>query len=98
MISMNDICSAINNLQLISFSYHDFPRVVEPHTYGLDSKGHYALRGYQTGGRSESGELGWKLFHADEIRGLQTNEERFSGARRGYKRDDKAFDTIRCQL
>ena len=96
---MPDICQAINDLQLISFRYGGSDRVVEPHTYGIDSKRHYALRAYQVRGGSQSGEhKGWKLFHREEMHGVTVLLETFSGARRGYKRGDKAFDTIRCQL
>ncbi len=95
----SDICQAINSLQLISFRYGDSVRVVEPHAYGIDTKRHYALRAYQVRGGSQSGAgLGWKLFHRDEMYGVTVLLETFSGARRGYKRGDKTFDTIQCQL
>lgn len=91
--------SAIQNLQLLSFIYDGYSRVVEPHTYGIDTKGHLALRAYQVRGGSESGEyVGWKLFHVDEMRGLTVLSERFVGARPKYKRGDSAFFTIHAQL
>lgn len=94
-----DICQAINDLRLISFRYDGYSRTAEPHTYGVDSKGHYALRAYQISGGSQSGAgLGWRLFHRDEMHGVTVLPAKFSGARRGYKRDDEAFNTIRCQL
>lgn len=46
------IKTAIQNKQLLSFIYDGYPRVVEPHTYGLDKKGHPALRTYQIRGGS----------------------------------------------
>lgn len=93
------VCYAIHNKLKLSFVYDGYPRVVEPHTYGIDTRGHPALRAYQVAGGSESGEyVGWKLFHAHEMRGLQVLEEGFSGPRGGYKRGDKAFSHIQCQL
>lgn len=93
------IASAIQNLQLLSFTYDGFSRVVEPHTYGIDTKGHPALRAYQVRGGSESGEyVGWKLFHVNEMRGLTVLSEHFAGARPKYKRGDSAFSTIHAQL
>ncbi len=92
------ICNAINNKNTLSFTYDGYSRIVEPHTYGVDGKGHGALRAYQTSGGSESHELGWKLFHVNEIHGLVVLKTNFSGPRPGYKRGDKAFSTIRCQL
>ncbi len=96
---MSDICSAIDKSQLISFTYDDHSRVVEPHTYGENQKGNSALRGYQIRGGSESGEYhGWKIFLRDEMHGVTVLEEKFSGTRRGYKRGDRAFATIWCQI
>jgi hypothetical protein len=93
------IVSAIRDMQLLSFYYDGYPRVVEPHTYGVDSKGHGALRGYQIRGGSESGEyIGWKLFHISEIRQLTVLPEKFSGPRPKYSRGDRAFKIIRAQL
>ena len=96
---MTDICQAISDLQLISFIYDGQSRVVEPHTYGVDTKGHRALRAYQVRGWSKSSELPvWRFFHADRISGLTILQETFAGPRDGYKRLDAAFDTIQCQL
>jgi hypothetical protein len=93
------ISSSIKNLQLLSFTYDGFSRVVEPHTYGIDTKGHAALRAYQVRGGSESGEyVGWKLFHVNEMLGLTVLSEHFSCARPKYKRGDSVFSTIHAQL
>lgn len=93
------IPAAIHNKQLLSFNYHGYSRTVEPHTYGVDTKGHRALRAYQVGGSSDSGEFtGWKIFHVDEIMGMSALPAQFAGPRQGYKRDDKAFATIHAQL
>lgn len=93
------IPAAIQNKQLLSFTYDGYSRTVEPHTYGVDTKGHRALRAYQVGGGSDSGEFtGWKIFHVDEMRGLSTLPTQFPAPRRGYKRGDKAFATIHAQL
>lgn len=92
------ICDAIRNMQTLSFTYNGFRRVVEPHTCGMDTKGHEALRAYQTDGGSDSGELGWKLFHVREIQRLTVQQSTFSVPRPGYKRGDRGFSSIRCQL
>lgn len=92
------ICDAIRSMQTLSFTYNGFRRVVEPHAYGIDTKGHEALRAFQTTGGSESGELGWKLFHVREMHGLSTLQTTFSGPRPGYRRGDRGFSSIRCQL
>ena len=41
------ISIAIRDRQLLSFNYEGYGRLVEPHTYGVDSKGHPALRAFQ---------------------------------------------------
>lgn len=93
------IKTAIQNKQLLSFVYDGYSRVVEPHTYGLDKKGHPALRAYQIRGGSESGEyIGWKLFHVNEIRNLSVLQEHFTHARSDYKRNDSFFYSIYTQL
>lgn len=93
------ISSSIKNLQLLSFTYDGYSRIVEPHTSGVDTKGHPALRAYQVRGGSESGEyVGWKLFHVNEMRGLTVLAEHFVGARPKYQRGDSTFSTIHTQL
>jgi hypothetical protein len=93
------IPSAIRNRQLISFAYGGYQRTVEPHTCGVDTKGHQALRAYQISGGSESGEyVGWKLFHVSEMRSLTVLPQQFVGPRHGYKRGDRAFSVIHAEL
>ena len=96
---MSDICSAIEDLKLISFSYHGYSRVVEPHTYGEDKKGHRALRAFQVQGGSKSGRVpDWKPFHRDKMHGVTVLQETFAGQRDGYRKGDPFFSTILCEL
>lgn len=93
------IKAGIENKLRLSFSYDGFHRVVEPHAYGVDRKGHEVLRAFQVRGNSESGEYaGWKLLRVNQISGTAVLSGRFAGPRPGYKRGDKAFSTIWCQL
>ena len=41
------IINAINNMEILSFTYKGNPRVVEPHAYGMGSDGDDLLRAYQ---------------------------------------------------
>lgn len=94
-----NIKNAIQTKCLLSFVYDGFQRVVEPHTYGIDTKGHSALRAYQVRGGSESGEyIGWKLFHVDQMHQVTVVTQHFSGPRPKYTRGDKAFRVIHAQL
>ena len=93
------IAKAIHCRQLLVFIYAGLRRTVEPHTYGTDTKGHLALRAYQVGGGSDSGEhVGWKLFHVHEMLSLTVQPQSFANPRPGYKRGDKAFAKITAEL
>lgn len=93
------IATAIQRRSLLSFTYDGFRRTVEPHTYGMDTKGHMALRAYQVDGGSESGAyVGWKLFHVHEMLNVAIQAQTFASPRSGYKRSDKAFASITAQL
>lgn len=93
------ISDAIKTKSLLTFTYHDHPRIVQPHTYGIDQKGHKALRGYQIGGTSDSGRIpAWRIFHEEEIHFLKISTEKFLAPHHKYKRGDEFFATILCQL
>lgn len=93
------IATAVQGHNLLSFMYDGYRRTVEPHAYGTDKQGHSALRAYQVGGGSESGQyVGWKLFHTNEMHGVTVQPQTFAGPRPGYKRGDKAFASIKAQL
>lgn len=93
------VASAIRNRQLLSFTYAGFVRTVEPYTLGIDSKGHEALRAFQVGGGSKSGEtIGWKFFHVREMRNLAVLATQFSRPRPDYVRGDPAFRVIHAEV
>jgi hypothetical protein len=93
------ISQAIGGRNLLSFSYHGLPRVVEPHAYGTSTRGNDVIRCFQIGGESESGEaFGWKLMLVDEIEQLTVLEARFAGPRDGYKQGDRGMSRIYRQL
>lgn len=90
---------AIKEHHVLEFTYKGFRRIVEPHTYGVDTKGHRALRAFQIGGGSSSGSApGWKLFHVDDMNGVRTTGQRFDRARPDYSRGDCAFQVIYAEL
>jgi hypothetical protein len=92
------IATAINGLKLLSFVYEGHSRVLEPHTYGIDKKGHRALCAYQVRGGSRSGKLGWRVFHEREMQNIALLDESFASPRPGYKRGDTQFRSIIAQL
>lgn len=79
------IIDAIENRNLLEFSYNGHSRIVEPHTFGVSSKGNDSLSGYQVGGTSDQGIVpNWKLFTVSKIVGLKKSDKTFSGTRPGY--------------
>lgn len=93
------IRNAIANKQLLSFTYDGYPRVVEPHAYGITTKDNEALRCYQVRGSDKDGNsTGWHMMLIDKMSGVTMLEETFASARSGYKRDDKGLSTIYSQL
>ncbi|GIV04287.1 MAG: hypothetical protein KatS3mg015_3117 [Fimbriimonadales bacterium] len=100
LIAVNQtICAAIGSRRVLRFYYGGGPRTVEPHCYGRSRKGDELLRGYQTGGYSESREsVGWKLFHVSDISGLQLTGDSFVGPRAGYNPQDSAMEIVFCRL
>lgn len=93
------IAAAIHHRQLLRFTYAGHARVVEPHTYGIDSQGNTTLCGYQVSGGSDSGKpQGWKFFRVERMRDVSVLEKTFAAPRPEYRRDDNAFATIHAQL
>lgn len=93
------IYSAIQNCEQLSFTYDNYPRAVEPHTYGVTTKGNDTLRAYQVQGGHVSGDnQPWHLFTLSKMVGLKTTGIKFSGTRHGYKRQDSAMQRIYAQL
>ncbi len=93
------IINAINNMEILSFTYKDNYRVVEPHAYGMGSDGDGLLRAYQVGGYTSSGKLPeWRLFEVNKIYNLSPTGEKFNGARPNYHRNDQVMDHIYAQL
>jgi predicted DNA-binding transcriptional regulator YafY len=93
------IALAIQNRNLLSFTYDGFAREVEPHCLGIDKNGHSALRAYQVAGGSESGKyVGWKMFHVNEMHSLNVLSKTFQQPRNGYKRGDKDMMRIQAEV
>lgn len=90
---------AIRSRRVVTFHYDGLPRIVEPFLIGTTTAGRPALRGFQTGGGSQSGRVpGWHLFSLDKIVGLATCQKRFSGVRDGYNPSDKGMQTIGAHI
>lgn len=82
---INTIELAIENRSILAFDYEGTLRFVEPHCVGRGTKG-FLLRGFQTGGESDSINFGWKLFSFDKMSNV-----RLAPPRKGYKQGDRAM-------
>lgn len=94
----SEIVNAIRNKNLLEFYYDGGTRVVEPHCYGLTTKGSEGLRAYQVDGYSSSGKMGWKMFDMGKARSIKALNQSFSNPRSGYRRGDRGMGRIYCEL
>lgn len=76
------IRSAIENKELVEFTYRGFQRIAEPHVYGVH-KGKRQLLVYQTGGSTSSGKIpDWRKVSLDDISNFKVLAgQKFSGPR-----------------
>lgn len=93
-----DIVEAIENKKLIEFLYDGESRIVEPHCYGVTTKGNDAIRAFQVDGYSSSGKMGWKLYDLSKVDDLNISGKTFYSPRPGYKKGDRGMDDIYCEL
>lgn len=95
---MNDtIIKAIENQLLLTFDYEGYSRTVEPHCYGLTTKGNEAIRAYQVDGYSSSGRMGWKLYDLSKADNFEILDDVFE-TRDDYKQGDKGMSKIFIEI
>lgn len=95
----NEICNAIKNKKLLEFNYDGCYRLIEPHTFGVSSKGKDTLAAYQIDGTSLHGEVpDWKQFTISKIVDMIVLTKTFEKPRPGYKRGDSRMNSIYCEI
>lgn len=92
-----EIINAIKNQNVITFDYEGESRTVEPHCYGLTTKGNEAIRAYQIDGYSSSGELTWKMYTLSKADNIEVLDETFE-VRGDYKKGDKGMSRIFAEI
>ena len=97
---MNEIIiEAIENRKLLEFYYKNHYRIVEPHTFGISSKGNENLSAFQIDGTSERNNVpDWGLFSIDKIVALKILNESFWGTRPKYTKGDSRMIEIYKEL
>jgi hypothetical protein len=92
-------CAAMRNGVCLEVRYDGYMRIVEVHTVGATPAGHDVMRVWQVRGGSIHNEpVGWKLLRLDEVSSLRLLTEASRAPRAGYKRADRAMQTIYCQV
>jgi hypothetical protein len=75
------LCAAITERRLVAFDLDGFPRIAEPHDYGIID-GVARLFFYQIGGQSRSGRpIGWRWALLPKISNLHLLGDTFPGTR-----------------
>ncbi|GMR11531.1 MAG: hypothetical protein BMS9Abin28_2366 [Anaerolineae bacterium] len=93
------ICAAILKRAVVEFTYEGRTRMVEPYAHGISAAGNEVLRGYQTGGASQSGEpVAWKLFAVAEIINFRETRDTFTQSQLGYNPNDRGMSTVHCHV
>jgi len=76
------IDTAIQNKNLLQFTYKNLTRIVEPHTLGVNLKDNEVLSAYQVDGESDSIQIpGWGLFTISKVSNLKILDETFDEPR-----------------
>lgn len=92
------LCSAIKNRQQVSMKYEGQKRIVDPYLVGITTAGNEALRAYQVGGYSSSGNLpAWRLFNLRSITEVEILDTSFR-INPLYNPDDKVMVRISCRV
>jgi hypothetical protein len=89
------IRNAIANKEVIEFTYHGYPRVAEPHIYGIKD-GKRQILVYQIGGSTSSGKIpDWRRINLGEISGLRVVKgQKFAARRDSLSIEHGDWDTI----
>lgn len=97
-MNQSNLQQAVNQRQLLTFTYDDKLRVVEPHAYGIDKHGDQVIRAFQVDGESATTRSSWKLFKVNRMVDARIVEGTSAAPRPGYKPGDKVMLTILAQL
>lgn len=93
------ICEAIRERRVLEFEYQGKPRVVEPYTHGLSTRGAEVMRAIQIGGESRSGGFRFgKLWYVDEMKNVRLSEKHFEPSDPNYNPNDTGMKAIHCRI
>ena len=79
---------ALKEKRVVTFTYHNHERTVEPHALGKGTEDKPVLLAWQTAGGSQTEPPpGWRVFLLAEIKELKTGEATFAKARPDFGND-----------
>ena len=88
------IRAAIADRRLVSFDLGGYPRIGEPHDYGVIN-GVAKLLFYQVGGQSSSGRpVGWREAVISKVSKIEVLQRRFAGPRPAPSGRHKKWDKL----
>lgn len=93
-------CDAIKNRKVLEIQYSDgLWRTIEPHTYGMNTAGHYAVSAFRTAKEKHPiAEPDWRMYLESDIQNVRATTETFRGPRPGYSPAPKTFSQVICKL
>lgn len=93
------IVTAILDRRVLSLEYHGSVRLVEPHTYGVNSAGQEALSCYQLVDKGKpTAEPNWRLMLVLKASAIAMSDTTFPRARANYVRNTHLMTRIYAQL
>ncbi len=92
---IDQISTSMDKKLRMQIDYNGQTRVIEVHTFGINTKGNSAIRAFQVRGGSNSNQpVGWKPILTDSITNFSILDESAETPRPGYKKGDKFFIKI----
>ncbi len=90
------IKDAINKRCKLQFIYERCKRVVDPHVFGVSTKGHVVVLCWQTGGSSSDPKNlpNWRMFETQKINQLKILEERFVPQAKDHNPSESDVKTV----
>ena len=93
------ICDAIRSRHLLRFVYDGYERIIEPHSYAINSANHEVVSGWLIGGWTKTEtEPGWRNYLVQEMHDVHVLAESFPGPRPGFNPRAPRIRQIFCQL
>jgi hypothetical protein len=91
---------AIANKKTLEILYSDRVwRTIEPHTYGINNAGNYAVSAYRTKKeRFPNEKPDWRMYLSSEIIEIRETGSTFNGPRSGYSPTPKTFSRVISKL